>query len=68
MQVLRFSRLFPPHYPVSLYKKKRKVDEPEKLVPQPLEGKEMEIDWGPAPEPENLMKDGQVVNELDGSS
>ena len=61
LQVLRFSRLFPPQYPISLYKKKKKTEDGDKAAARPTASDEIEMNWGAAAEPEQMMKDEQVL-------
>ena len=64
-QVLRFSRLFPPHYSVSMYKKKKKgEDQAEKKPPAIAIQKEIEMNWGHKPTPDQLAKDQHVSSLL----
>jgi len=62
--VLRFSRLFPPHYTLPQYKKKKKSEDSNR--PNSKSGKMLkpvEMDWGVTPTPDQLAKDEQVRRE-----
>lgn len=64
LQVLRFSRLFPPQYPISIYRKKKKPDDgsgADKLSPvAAVSSREAEMNWGEPAPPDLIMKDEQV--------
>ncbi|XP_067949949.1 transcription initiation factor TFIID subunit 1-like [Watersipora subatra] len=58
-EVLRFSRLFPPQYPISLYKRKKKTEEGDK--PSKPSFQEVEFNRGGTPPAELIMKDDQIT-------